>query len=547
MRKIWLIIGGVVVLGALVVAGYFVWQKFSWQSPFPKTKAGLSFEEFLPEDTFLFLSYHPTDDSERARFKKLWDIILQDKKEALPIFLATGLTNRQKVRQIIRPKGEAPGTSTSVSPDILLKLFDEVNSFAVGLGPGSPPKMYILFSVENPNSENIQKYLAELNKMPNTTATLEGDVVVITNADSSEPETKSSLADNKTFRKLADSFEPPSTAYAFISPEFPGLVKVGASIANIQSKDNGILATSITLADNKDAKSSYSNLFKPYFPFLHTVVPGKSVERTPILYTESTGLGDAVLILSDAFVGNERFHKNFQALTGFDFQNDVKPALDNGFAFTLHDTGSLIPSFSLFINAGSGSSGEKALNIIKALQDKDTGWIILGNLALQAGKDAPVIEERKRFKKMFYAGTIKIHLDRIPREIADIPLFASLTEPLEISYGMTDSNILFFSTLPSFEQVLEEGATIEKSIDFPSISEALGIEPGSITYFDFAALGDYIERIYTFAKSQDKLSQSQAGSYEFLKKHLSPIKKFLQMSQVDSGKILGKTFLRIEP
>lgn len=532
MRKTWLIIVGVVVLGAFVVATYFAWQKFAWQSPFPKTKAGLSFEEFVPEDTFLFFSYHPTDEAERGRFKKLWDIVLQDKKEALPAFLATGLSKS--------------GTSISVSPDILLKLFDEINSFAVAIGPGSPPKMYVLFSVENPNSENIQKYLAELNKMPNTMATLKGDVVLIINTNASEAKAKPPLTKNKIFRKLAASFKPPSTGYAFISPEFPGLVKVGASLLNIQAKENGLLGTSITAVDDKNTQSSYANSLKPYFPFLHTVVPGKSAERTPLLYTESTGLGDAVLILSDAFVGNERFHKNFQAITGFDFQNDVKPVFDNGFAFTLHDSGSLIPAFSLFINASS--TGEKALNIVKALQDKDTGWIILGNLALQAEKDAPVIEDRKRFKNMFYAGTVKIHLDRIPGEIADIPLFAGSTESLEISYGLTDTNILFFSTLPNFDKALEEGKTIEESMDLIKQSrEVLGIEPGHISYFDFDALGDYIERIYNFAKEKEKLSQSQAGSYEFLKKHLAPFKELFQVAQVESGKIIGKTFLKIEP
>jgi hypothetical protein len=205
-----------------------------------------------------------------------------------------------------------------------------------------------------------------------------------------------------------------------------------------------------------------------------------------------------------------------------------------------------IPAFSFFINAETTS--EKALNIVKSLQERDTAWIILANLGLQSGTSTPVIEQRQRFKNMPNAGTIKIHLDHIPKQIAAIPLFEKLTEPLEISYGMTNTNLLFFSTLPNFEETLENGKSIGESTNiFQQSRELFDMEPGSIAYFDFDALGDYIERAFSFAKEQEKFSPEQEEVYEFLKKYLSPIKEFIQVSQGDGEKIRAKSFLKISP
>lgn len=527
MKKTWLI-GVIAVLSGLAVGGYFYWKGISWQSPFPKTKEGIIFEEFLPEDAFFVFSFNPSDSAERGRSQKLWGTILQDKKDALPILIATELAVKK-----------FPGAQT----EDFLKLLNASSAFTLALaGEGfpKPPTFYFLLAIDNQDKEAILNMATRL--QTNATGVrvdLLGDVLMVTNAEENLIVQKTSFADSPVFKKSFRNSKGPLSGYTFMTSKFFGLpATTGITAVSIHAKDDGFLFETAVETDKE-------NLAYP--ALLYQIVPGASVERKPLFYIESQGLGDILLQAFHALVSTtQEFSKNFKQITGFDFETEVKPVLDNGYALALHDTESLLPAFSFFINAEA--TAKKALNIVKALQEHDQSWIILGNLALQAEKDSPVIEDRQRFKNIFYAGTIRIHLDRIPKEIAAIPLFEKLTEPLEISYGMTNTNFLFFSTLPNFEEALEDGKTIEESTNiFQQGRTVLNMEPGSIAYFNFDALGDYVERVAVFAKKEEKLSPEQERVYEFLKQYLAPIKEFLQVSQGDGKTVRAKSFLKIAP
>lgn len=535
MKKVWLVIWIIVVGGGLAVGGYFAWQKISRQ-PFLKTHEGISFEEILPKDTAFVLNFFPTDPAERERFKNLWNTVLQDKKDALPLLVAQNFI--------------------SASNEDFLRILDSsyAFTFAITGNIGQKPTFYFLLAVDDNNKDALFEIVKQLQaNKPALRADLIGDVIRITNAKENSTVSPKSLADSAVFKKSSRELQAPFSGYIFMSSQFLGQFSPGSNVASFHAKKDGLLISSAAIFDKKSA------VLKPYAALLYQFIPGASDSRKPIFYTEGGGLGEisaenfyygfkAAARFDKLPLNYKDFLENFKKSTGFDFETDIKPVFDNGFAMALHDTGFLLPAFSLFIDAKSAP--EKALNLVKALQERDTAWIILGNLGLQsaagAPADSPVIEPRRPFKSTPNAGTIKIYLDRIPKQIAAIPLFEKFTEPLEISYGMTAANLLFFSTLPNLEEALESGASIAKSTDiFQQAAESLGIEPGSIAHFDFSALGSYAERLLAFAKEEEKLSPDQEGVYLFLKKYLAPLKTFIQVSQGDGKMLRGKSFLKI--
>ena len=77
----------VVIPVAVGVGVYIFFRTFPFVSPLPRTAGGVSFEELLPPATEFVLSFNPTDADERARFKKLSDVVMQDKKDVLLPFI----------------------------------------------------------------------------------------------------------------------------------------------------------------------------------------------------------------------------------------------------------------------------------------------------------------------------------------------------------------------------------------------------------------------------------------------------------------------------
>ena len=91
MNRKQLALGGVViaVLVAAGLAAFFYGRNRAIQLPWNPTPQGVFFEELLPPDISFAMSFRPSDETERQRFEKLWDTVLQDKKDVILPFLAT--------------------------------------------------------------------------------------------------------------------------------------------------------------------------------------------------------------------------------------------------------------------------------------------------------------------------------------------------------------------------------------------------------------------------------------------------------------------------
>lgn len=550
---VWIAIG-LVVAGA-VTAGFLYWQKISFDSPTPATQAGIYFEDLLPSDVYFVMSYNPTDAQEQERFSKLLAVVLQDKKDSLPAFLATEFVHDNKL---------------NVTLADLVTLFDKDSRFALAVSQNEDKKnpqlqFYFLFSVKNP--DNAQKVLEKIEHSAKDSKTsvnfgIIGDVIYVTNAEKAAKKLKNrrtrsifSFSSTRGFRRNFSKLQAPFSGYIFLNIEkdfvFPGFSpqqKISedfditqSSLVSLHALDDGLLMNTFSeIKKEPDEKSPFADLFKSYTASLYEGFPADNLA----IFMEGHNLGSIILGELEAFktsfnLNKEKILANFKTTTGFDFEKDILPFLKAGFAAAMYDAGEQIPAVILRIDISADE--EKALAVVKKLDKHLPTWISTVNLVLSSEKSGPIIEKLEAPENMT---AVKIYLNRIPKEKASIPLFQALKEPIAISYGTfgyTQNKTLFISTA---SDKFHPQKVMEDSQLFKDASQ-LGIAPGNLVFIDSSVIGNYVSRLISEAQTEEKFSQKVQEVFDILKKHLLPIKSFVQVSNGDGKSTFGKAFLKI--
>lgn len=558
MNRKRLVVGGVVV-AVLVAAGlavFFSWRSSAIRLPLRPTLQGLFFEGLLPPDVSFAMSFHPTDDAERQRFEKIWGMVLQEKKDVLLPFLATTFAQRNQTPLPLADLLELFGgnlrftfaVKENPSADGLHNVFDVYFLFMANNPLATRGIFEKLQTAEDQVLENTsEEFIMSRGKSAKAHIGIVGDVgfLALTTKENVQQLAKrfekrkslisvDSLARAKDFRTLASFLSGPMSGYFIFTPNqstntaFPSAMKYFA-------QNEGVYFESIALPRHSDKDTIFEKpIFQPSTPALFAKIP----VSTPIFFSEMSHMGS--LLLSQW----PDLKTNFQAWAGFDFEADILPFLDKNAALVLEDEGAVLPALSIWADASEAS--EKAKTVLAKVDEKMKSWAALGNIALasaQAGEKKPIFEMSK-LSAPLSGGRLTIFADRIDQENARIPLLELITEPIEISYGLTPDNLLFFSTLPDFEKRFAEKKTVENNAFF-KLAQSWEVKPGSLAFIDGAALGSYAERIVNLARTSKRFSGSEEQSYAILKNYLSPFEGFIQVGQGDGASLKGKALLKI--
>lgn len=584
---------------AVTVIGIWFWYTNSFELPLTRTHGGILFEELLPSETVFAASFNPNSAEERMRFQTLWNAVLQDKKDAVIPFLAQKLIGTDieisltDIEMLFVPASSF--TIALVPQEENAEDVEDIKNTETVEGTDSienansrdgvkRPDFYFLFSVENPaqalailerNKDVISKEI-QFGVVGDTAfVTNSGDEGVAALIKRSTGRGKS-FASSRLFKKTFSKITLPISGYLYMAPDeetgqmlpFPamptmtmsdeigGMSGIGASIVALHSSEKGFYMDSFSLGDKKSAQESgMQQWFEPHTAYLFKKIPAKNT----ILFAEGHNL--AAFFNMPAF---EQIFNNkdifplgtlpgFKDITGLDYKEEVAPFLDKGYVVTLQDTATVIPAISIFIDASSAP--EKAKAIVEKLNANVPAWISLGNLALKnaaqangtgepAGESAGDIFEMKNFETLPAGASVRIYLNRISQDTAKIPLFEITKTPIELSYGMTEDDILFFSTLRDIENALLFPQTIEEDALFKEIA-TLGVDPGDIAIIDTAAIWEYVGRLFSLAREQGTLSETNEKVFDILEKHLSVVEGFVQVSQGDSVNAFGKSLIKI--
>lgn len=475
-RKKWFFAAGLGIFLAASALGTAVYLKFVYFNlPFPPSPAGAVFEELLPQDVSFVVSINPTDSEQAEKFKNLLDVFLLEKKD---VFLPA------IIQELIRS-----GSYGSLTNEEILSIAPDETRFVAGFGPKNI--FYLLFPAKNPEAaRNLLGRIKPKSGEPRFGVT--GDVAYITNGKLAASE-KESLMHSKTFRFLGRYFKKPASGYAFTEK----------NAASLRAAEDGIFMDTVFAGEKRNF----------YAPSLYKEIPGQQL----IAFIESQNLAN--FILSNV---KEDFLAQMKGSTGFDFNQDIAPFLKKGFAFSIADSGELLPNLSLYIDAGGAK--EKALDVIKKLDENIPVWTALMNASLQTSDEKPFAESKKLAVNS-QGSTVKLYFDRIPKEISDTDFFGQLKKPVEISYGIIQSDLLFVSTTPDFENVFAQKNTVENQALFSSFSK-LGVHDSEIVLADGPAVLKFISRVFDFARTQKKLSDEEDRLFGVFNKYLSHIGKF---------------------
>ena len=339
-----------------------------------------------------------------------------------------------------------------------------------------------------------------------------------------------SFASTRFFRQAFNATDKPFSGYVAMTND----PKKG-SVILAKAEEGGLSLDSVTIGGKSNENEAY----------LYKKLPTLNL----LLFSESNSLG-ATILEQIADSAESAFFADVKKYTGFDFEKDLMPFLDRGFAFEIHDSGSLIPALSIFVDAASAP--DLAVAVIKTLDETIPRFAATINAATVSPDGKPVIETGK-FNWGTLGASVKVYLDRVPQDKFNIPILKYFSQPVEISYGIAPENLFFISMLPDFEKTFASADKIESS---PLFKEAAKLDampnrlvPSSaanITLLDGNSILAFVERFFATAQKDKKLSEKEASGFEITKAYIKPFKSFVQVSEGNGKKVFGKAFLRIQ-
>lgn len=512
---------------AVGVGVYIFFRTFPFVSPLPRTAGGVSFEELLPPATEFVLSFNPTDADERARFIKLSDVVMQDKKDALLPF-------------IVDQWSKKVGIGLEVTDIVNFLSADTRVLFALA----EPKDGYLLFALND--SKTSKSLFKEIQNPADVVIKESDDVYVVTNgkngnaymgyfgdcgffASASKESIDAmlvryskhksffrapSLSTNEIFREAVSRFMNPFSGYAYVSH----------AALTYRAFENGIEAGIISSSKKEFA-------FTP--ATLLTRVPGTD----PMAIAEWQNLAGTIL-------NKKEFVTAFNSGTGFDFEKEIAPLLGKSASFVLHNIGESIPSLSVFVDINGTT--EQAKSFIGKLDDKMKSLVALGNAAFPPfiGKKGDMVFEKRELLPPMLGASIKFNSQLIDPATANIPLLQLMSKPIELSYGISSDNILFISMLPSIEKSFDTRINFATH-PFFEFTKNWKVTPGGFALVDLRVVGAYFDKAIAFARVNKKLSEQEEQTAAIIAKYLAPIGGLISVSSGDGENLATKIFIPV--
>lgn len=549
------------------VSVYFYLRITSYKPPVPATPQGVFFEQLLPAETIAVLSFNPSDATQRRLFNNLLETVLQDKKDAVLPFLASKFLSEE--RDINSLAKFISLIKTDFRGAIALTNGKEKSGTLIMLALKNPDEMKDVLKKGKIIVEKKEVLLAEYEKMY---AGVIEDVFFWADSQPAAQEVITTfkqpwhaLTNVAEFKDAMKNTAPPFSGYAFLntkpggSAEIPSIGKINNAnfdvishaIAVYSAGEDGIYADTVSFVK----EAGYST-FGKFTEQTNISINGKVSAEKLVTFLEVHGVGEILLEQAmKSVVGNSKDKKlsddelqkeayaQLNKTTGFNFKNEIMPLIKENFAFSMHDFGDNMPAVTLTFDVNGQE--QIADEFIKKLDQKVEQLISLANLTFKTNEKEQIITLEK-LQTAKAGGLVKIYLNRISKEIANIPLFAMLPSPVELAYGLTENGLLFFSTTPNFGKIFVKTNTIRESEVFAqAMAKTKGTGAGNLFILDSANLLGLIQCFIDLAKKDGKFSKDDEATYEMIKKYVSPIKSAVQFSQGDGENIKGKVFIKI--
>ena len=244
-------------------------------------------------------------------------------------------------------------------------------------------------------------------------------------------------------------------------------------------------------------------------PYMYQNIPGENV----MFYGESNALLDIY---------------NVQ---GMDLASQLKTEgaietegnwMNNGIAFSMHDTGTLLPGMALYFDAADYV--EDARQDIAAMSEFFDA--IVAQMDEESPEMADVITKSTVDADGATLNKITFDLSAVPEEEmdSDLEMFNEIvTDPIEFYYGLTSDDYVVFALYNDFEEVLADSRPISMNSDIKEAMSYLSGYPNGLTYISMENMLNYVDVWVTELEKQEPMPAELKDNYNQVIEYLSTI------------------------
>jgi hypothetical protein len=413
-------------------------------------------------------------------------------------------------------------------------LFESISN---DIQPAFDGGLKVMFAVGEPNSLNP---LESLLFTVNDSTKLES---AFTNLSSQEGFSKSTLFGFKTFDNLNDG-----TYYAYTDevmatwPTYGDRYLALQKIKNEESNllDNSEYTTFLSSVPSPSVGTVYFNAptsgsgilalvpnssgIKLYYRINELEGYGSGASNPPYMYKKLPGNDLLMYGESDGMIDNLgaqgtdlilELQQEGMLVTAGDW-------LNQGYAFVMQDTGTLIPGISLYFDAaGYVAQAQEDLAILDSFID-----VVLAQMDAEDPEFAAVTVKDTVIVDGATLNRVSIDLTAVPQEeLSEFEMFEGLlTEPIEFYYGLTSDNYVVLSLYSGFDTVYGNVGTVSSNADIRAGLANLTGYPNGLSYMSLENMLTYVDMLIVEIEKTDPMPAEMKEGYTQVMDYLNPIK-----------------------
>lgn len=238
------------------------------------------------------------------------------------------------------------------------------------------------------------------------------------------------------------------------------------------------------------------------------------------------------------------FKEKFKSFMGLDWDADVLTFLSQNYIIALSVTsGNVIPGLTIMADAKDNPSG--AQQLIAKLDTQLEGLLMI--VRLNAGTEGT---------DLFVKDTVQIGDAQAHRISVDFSKLSSFTggvtavpavvssQTFELTYGVTDNNIFFFSTHPNFANTYSVDVLSEQA-NYKAVADHISLKNG-VFFMAPSMITGYLDAIVTFQESLNgPLAAEDKEKLEHLKSVLQAFSAVIVTSELQGDEVLTHGYVLI--
>lgn len=262
-------------------------------------------------------------------------------------------------------------------------------------------------------------------------------------------------------------------------------------------------------------------------PYMYQNLPGNNL----LMYGESGNLLD--LFAVDGTDVAVEMQNEGMLVTAAEWMN-------KGYAFAMHDTGTLLPGMALYFDAAGFIT--EAQEDLAAMNEFFEATIAQMNEESPEMVDVIVKDTVNVDRKIL--NRITLDLSAVPEEELDPDLetFSSFVpEPIEFYYGLTSDNYVVFALYTGFDSVYGQTTTVSEDTYVKQGLAQLTDYPNGLSYISMEGLINYINMWVAEIEKTDPMPEDMKENYNEVMDYLSVVKYFISAEkELGSGVIFVK-------